>query len=132
LRETTASRSKAPSCQPSIRIVSRFASVCPSASIRVLSRPWCAGTPGGTGPSEEPDAAVSTADSTGPDAAGPPDARPAQARLEVYSDSAYGSGEARAAYRDAGHDTVIKPGRCARTCPAGSSTTSPSTSKPAP
>jgi len=29
--------------------------------------------------------------------------------LEVYGDSAYGSGEARAAYRDAGHDTVIKP-----------------------
>ena len=29
--------------------------------------------------------------------------------LEVYGDSAYGSGEARAAYRDAGHDTVTKP-----------------------
>jgi hypothetical protein len=29
--------------------------------------------------------------------------------LEVYGDSAYGSGEARAAYRDAGHDTIIKP-----------------------
>ena len=29
--------------------------------------------------------------------------------LEVYGDSAYGSGEARAAYRDAGHATVIKP-----------------------
>ena len=29
--------------------------------------------------------------------------------LEVYGDSAYGSGEARAAYRDAGHDPVIKP-----------------------
>jgi hypothetical protein len=29
-------------------------------------------------------------------------------RLEVYGDSSYGSGEARAAYRDAGHDTVIK------------------------
>jgi len=40
-------------------------------------------------------------------------AQPASARdgegLEVYGDSAYGSGEARAAYRDAGHDTVIKP-----------------------
>jgi hypothetical protein len=31
-------------------------------------------------------------------------------RLEVYGDSAYGSGEARAACRDAGHDTIIKPG----------------------
>jgi hypothetical protein len=29
--------------------------------------------------------------------------------LEVYGDSAYGSGEARAAYRDGGHDTIIKP-----------------------
>jgi len=27
----------------------------------------------------------------------------------VYGDSAYGTGEARAAYADAGHDTVIKP-----------------------
>ena len=30
--------------------------------------------------------------------------------LEMYGDSAYGSGEARAAYQDAGHDTIIKPG----------------------
>jgi transposase len=29
--------------------------------------------------------------------------------LEMYGDSAYGSGEARAAYQAAGHDTVIKP-----------------------
>ncbi|MBO0776214.1 MAG: hypothetical protein J2P34_07850, partial [Actinobacteria bacterium] len=29
--------------------------------------------------------------------------------LEVYGDSAYGSGEARAAYREQGDDTVIKP-----------------------
>jgi IS5 family transposase len=29
--------------------------------------------------------------------------------LEVYGDSAYGSGEARDAYRRAGHDTMIKP-----------------------
>jgi hypothetical protein len=29
--------------------------------------------------------------------------------LEVYGDSAYGSGEAREAYRKAGHDTMIKP-----------------------
>ena len=39
-----------------------------------------------------------------------PGADPGQGSgLEVYGDSAYGSGEARAAYRDAGHDTVIKP-----------------------
>jgi hypothetical protein len=42
--------------------------------------------------------------------------RPASARdeqdepgLEVYGDSAYGSGQARAGYQAAGHDTVIKP-----------------------
>jgi len=29
--------------------------------------------------------------------------------LEIYGDSAYGSGEARAACREAGHDTIIKP-----------------------
>ncbi len=29
--------------------------------------------------------------------------------LEIYGDSAYGSGEARDAYRQGGHDTVIKP-----------------------
>jgi hypothetical protein len=29
--------------------------------------------------------------------------------LQVYGDSAYGTGEARAAYAQAGHDTVIKP-----------------------
>jgi hypothetical protein len=31
------------------------------------------------------------------------------ARLEVYGDSHYGSGQARADYQAAGHDTVIKP-----------------------
>jgi hypothetical protein len=40
-------------------------------------------------------------------------------RLEVYGDSAYGSGEARAAYRDAGHDTVIKPGPLRPAVPGG-------------
>jgi len=29
--------------------------------------------------------------------------------LEVYGDSAYGTGEARAKYRQGGHDTMIKP-----------------------
>jgi Transposase DDE domain len=54
-----------------------------------------------------PGAGDYTAASGGAAAAG---AGPEQgAGLEVYGDSAYGSGEARAAYRDAGHDTVIKP-----------------------
>jgi hypothetical protein len=39
--------------------------------------------------------------------------------LEIYGDSAYGSGEARAAYRDAGHGTVIKPKPLARAVPGG-------------
>ena len=53
-----------------------------------------AGAEPGTGPGEEPE--------QGED--------PEQGEeLEVYGDSAYGSGEARAAYRDARHDTVIKP-----------------------
>ena len=40
---------------------------------------------------------------------GDADAQAQAGGLEVYGDSAYGSGEARAAYRDAGHDTIIKP-----------------------
>lgn len=61
------------------------------------------GTPGSTGPGQEPDASAGTTESASPDAGEPQDTR-----LEVYGDSSYGSGEARAAYRDAGHDTVIK------------------------
>jgi Transposase DDE domain/Transposase domain (DUF772) len=41
------------------------------------------------------------------------------AGLEVYGDSAYGSGQARAAYRDAGHDTVIKPPPAQPAVPGG-------------
>ena len=47
-------------------------------------------------------------------------ARPGlEGRLEVYGDSAYGSGEARAAYRDGGHDTFIKPGPLRPAVPGG-------------
>jgi Transposase DDE domain/Transposase domain (DUF772) len=87
--------------------------------VKMAARDRFTGTPGGTGPREEPDAAAGTRDSTGPDAGGPQGARPAGARLEVYGDSAYGSGEARAAYRDAGHDTVIKPGPLRPAVPGG-------------
>ena len=45
------------------------------------------------------------ADNPKPDAADEQQGR----GLQVYGDSAYGTGEARAAYRAAGHDTVIKP-----------------------
>jgi len=87
--------------------------------VKMAGRDRFAGAPGGTGPGEAPDAAAGTGDSAGPDADGPQGARPAQARLEVYGDSAYGSGEARAAYRDAGHDTVIKPGPLRPAVPGG-------------
>jgi hypothetical protein len=39
--------------------------------------------------------------------------------LEVYGDSAYGTGAARAAYRDAGHDTMIKPKPLCPAVPGG-------------
>jgi hypothetical protein len=53
-------------------------------------------------------------------APGSAEAKDAQAGgLEVYGDSAYGTGEARAAYRDAGHDTVIKPGPLRPAVPGG-------------
>lgn len=48
-----------------------------------------------------------------------PAAGPDGEGLEIYGDSAYGSGEARAAYRDAGHDTVIKPGPLRPAVPGG-------------
>lgn len=85
--------------------------------VKMAARDRFTGTPGGTGPGQEPDAGAG--DGTGPDADGPPGARPAGTRLEVYGDSAYGSGEARAAYRDAGHDTVIKPGPLRPAVPGG-------------
>jgi hypothetical protein len=60
------------------------------------------------------------AQDTGPRDPQAQDAQPQdEQRLEVYGDSAYGSGEARAAYRDAGHDTVIKPGPLRPAVPGG-------------
>ncbi len=53
------------------------------------------------------DTAAAGSDET-TDAEGEGSADPASG-LEIYGDSAYGSGQARAAYRNAGHDTVIKP-----------------------
>jgi hypothetical protein len=41
------------------------------------------------------------------------------AGLRVYGDSAYGTGAARAAYRDAGHQTVIKPKPLCPAVPGG-------------
>jgi len=39
--------------------------------------------------------------------------------LELYGDSAYGSGQARAEYQAAGHDTVIRPGPLRPAVPGG-------------
>lgn len=44
---------------------------------------------------------------------------PGRGGLEIYGDSHYGSGQARAAYRDAGHDTVIKPAPLRPAVPGG-------------
>ncbi len=85
--------------------------------VKMAARDRFTGTAGGTGPGEEPDAQAGARDSAGPD--GSLGAGPADARLEVYGDSAYGSGEARAAYRKAGHDTVIKPGPLRPAVPGG-------------
>jgi hypothetical protein len=53
-----------------------------------------------------------------PDSAEAKDAQ-AGGGLEVYGDSACGSGDARAACRDAGHDTVIKSGPLRPAVPGG-------------
>ena len=81
------------------------------------------GTADGTESGEEPGTQTGTRDGAGPDADRPRGAEPQEGPqvggLEVYGDSAYGSGEARAAYRDAGHDTVIKPGPLRPAVPGG-------------
>jgi hypothetical protein len=85
--------------------------------VKMAARDRFTGTAGGTGPGEEPDAQAGARDSAGPD--GSLGAGQADTRLEVYGDSSYGSGEARAAYRKAGHDTVIKPGPLRPAVPGG-------------
>ncbi len=80
------------------------------------------GLPGSTGQAGDPDAAAGIPGSTGPGADEPDSAaaeEEEEERLEIYGDSSYGSGEARAAYRDAGHDTVIKPGPLRPAVPGG-------------
>lgn len=64
------------------------------------------------------DAVVSTADTDG-DGEDTGDTGDTGGGLEVYGDSAYGTGEARDAYRDAGHDVVIKPKPLPSAVPGG-------------
>jgi hypothetical protein len=84
------------------------------------------GWPGGGGPAgpvpgaERENAAAGGRDDAQPQAGAGAEARQGpDARLEVYGDSAYGSGQARADYRDGGHDTVIKPGPLRPAVPGG-------------
>ena len=92
--------------------------------VTMAARDRFGGTADGAGPGDGPDAQPGPRDGAGPrDGGGPQGAAAADAqqaaKLEVYGDSAYGSGEARAAYRDAGHDTVIKPGPLRPAVPGG-------------
>ena len=92
--------------------------------------------PGGDEPVAEPPAAdtgdsaqITTAGTDSADAtavAGEKDAG-----LRVYGDSAYGTGAARAAYRDAGHQTVIKPKPLRPAVPGGFTLDDPTIDEPA-
>src|SRR5258708_25809834 len=62
----------------------------------------------GPGPAAAPDAGAD--DDAGPRGAPEEQAAREEQGLEVYGDSAYGSGHARADYREARHHTLIKPG----------------------
>lgn len=64
-----------------------------------------AADPTGDGDGDIPDAGDATADTADTDGGNADTA----SGLEIYGDSAYGTGEARAAYRNGGHDVVIKP-----------------------
>jgi Transposase DDE domain/Transposase domain (DUF772) len=77
--------------------------------VKMAARDRFGGTAEGPEPAAEPDAGTGA----------PPREAPPSSGLEVYGDSAYGSGEARAAYRDAGHGTVIKPGPLRPAVPGG-------------
>jgi hypothetical protein len=73
----------------------------------------------GTGPPADPGGPAGAVPQARAPGGEPQHAGDDGAGLEVYGDSAYGSGEARAAYRDAGHDTVIKPGPLRPAVPGG-------------
>ena len=68
---------------------------------------------------ERENAAAGRDDAQPPAGAGAEARQGPDARLEVHGDPAYGSGDARAAYRDAGHDTIIKPGPLRPAVPGG-------------
>jgi hypothetical protein len=127
----------------------RFRASPPAAGGDAAEQPQDAGVQHGDGGPADPAPGAAAADQENAAAGGADDAEPqagpdagAQEAdagaeqgtgLEVYGDSAYGSGEARDACRQGGHDTFIKPGRYARPCPPGSpSMISPSTRSRAP
>ena len=96
----------------------RFHANPPVPSAGVPEQPQDAGAAGQEAGAAEQENAAAPGDAEPQAGAGAgTQARPG--RLEVYGDSAYGSGEARAAYRDGGHDTVIKPGPLRPAVPGG-------------
>jgi len=77
---------------------------------------------GGEGPAAAPGSGAHPEPGPEPQPEPEPDDAGAQAQadgLEVYGDSAYGSGEGHAAYRAAAHDTIIKPGPLRAAVPGG-------------
>jgi hypothetical protein len=62
---------------------------------------------------------TTTADTDTPVEAGTAENTTARGGLQMYGDSAYGTGDARAAYRAAGHDVVIKPKPLPSAVPGG-------------
>ena len=93
--------------------------------VKIAARDRFRGAPAGdpgSGPAgaQAPDDAAATQDGQVRDDDDVAGSAPGEPGLEVYGDSAYGSGQARADYQAAGHDTVIKPVRSSPRCPAGS------------
>ena len=66
-----------------------------------------------------PDVGCGTAEAAADTAAGGGGGGTGRGVLKVYADSAYGTGEARAAYLSAGHDVVIKPKPLTPAVPGG-------------
>jgi len=77
--------------------------------VTMAARDRFGGTAGTAQPGREPEPGTAPVPADGPRAPG----------LEVYGGTSYGSGGARAAYRAAGHDTVIKPGPLRPAVPGG-------------
>jgi hypothetical protein len=74
--------------------------------VKMAARDRFTGTPGSTGPGQQPDAPGSAS----PEPDGPHGEQAEERLWRSTATPLMAAGEARAAYRDTGHDTVIKPG----------------------